>query len=684
MAPPQAFHSRNGITHNQIPLFFVACGGLSRDNAVGYPPAVSLARVVPDIGVNMGSGLVMSPPLGRSRQFINIYAPSSVRHLRFHFVLAMEIFLQERSREIVQTSVQESGDPIPAPWDDVDMLGRQPTEPEPHPSTPATHPELGPSTLNPNDIVLTPPETTAVLGRSSAPMDSTDDHRPGAGPPADEEVLSQTMPASAPSGSSSPLSELSDHEGEDAAPTLPEVRSSGRTVKTPGRFTSSAALTKAAAPSTKKRKLQASREELVPGPVTVAMKEEELYWETAITYVTTTAADIDSKPPPTRHNGKGQAKIQPPTKACLPFYLPKYSLIMTQRSEESHCGEELPVTLSAASGMLMGGGTYREEPAGMGIPVLDLDVITNFEGLEVRMAPQFSGGKAKQDLTEDEHRVCIVRRGSAVVINKCRLWKGCCMLRSAVSLAMHTHGSSCCAASASKILMYDTGRQMNSDGLRSMASGRANDVCRGPRLVSRVWIAKKDPKAWKRRLQRSDIEPAGAATMICQTAIWLGGGDGLHVEGRADVKEANGLKVQTCFGQVGCDGVHTAGYISVRHGQNVRINNLDGCIIVVHVIPLPLLETRVSIAKTLVLQLGGGGRQQHESFTKAAMAVILQRWKDPFRGYRPMPHTDTGQHTFDRHHEGGEQVQVPWLAVRVWETSGEGDEKKETKRYWQG
>lgn len=184
-----------------------------------------------------------------------------------------------------QSSVQESGDPIPAPGEDVDMLGGQATEPEPHPSTPATHPESGPSSPNPNDIVPTPPVATVVRGRSTSPMDSTDDHRPGAGPPADEEVVSQTMPAPARSGSSSPLSELSEREDEDAALTLPEVRSSGRTVKTPGRFTSGAALTKAAAPPTKKRKLQPSREELAPGPVTVAMKEEELYWETAIAHI---------------------------------------------------------------------------------------------------------------------------------------------------------------------------------------------------------------------------------------------------------------------------------------------------------------------------------------------------------------------------------------------------------------
>lgn len=60
----------------------------------------------------------------------------------------------------------------------------------------------------------------------------------------------------------------------------------------------------------------------------------------------------------------------------------------------------------------------------MGVPILDLDVITEFEGFEVRMTPQFSGCEAKQDLTEDQHRVRIVRRSSAIIINKCWLWKG--------------------------------------------------------------------------------------------------------------------------------------------------------------------------------------------------------------------------------------------------------------------
>lgn len=163
----------------------------------------------------------------------------------------------------VQMSVQESAAHMPGAQDDVPMSDAKAMDPD---SPPPTRPS---SPLPSNSLPTSP------------------------GRPADDEVLSPPVPTPTRLRSVSPLSSLSsisDSEDEEAAatpaaqPAPTEVRSSGRTVKTPARFTSGVALTQPTAPAPKKRKLES--EGLTPGPVTVAMKEEELYWATAFAHVT--------------------------------------------------------------------------------------------------------------------------------------------------------------------------------------------------------------------------------------------------------------------------------------------------------------------------------------------------------------------------------------------------------------
>lgn len=179
----------------------------------------------------------------------------------------------------VEMSVQESAAQMPGGQDDVSMLDLQAAQVESHHTTPIT-----------SEKPLSPSATTPIHDKPTSPKDSAADHRPAE----DRKSVSPPAPPGGPPDSpvqlSSPLSEMSEHGSNDelaipATETIrAEVRASGRTIKTPGRFISGAALTKPTAPAPKKRKLES--EELSPGLVTVAMKEEELYWATAFAHVT--------------------------------------------------------------------------------------------------------------------------------------------------------------------------------------------------------------------------------------------------------------------------------------------------------------------------------------------------------------------------------------------------------------
>lgn len=70
---------------------------------------------------------------------------------------------------------------------------------------------------------------------------------------------------------------------------------------------------------------------------------------------------------------------------------------------------------------LMGGETDREEPRRVGVSIIYLQVVTEFERLEVRMTPQVGGTKVKQDLAKDLHRIVIVCIGAPAIFNKSRL-----------------------------------------------------------------------------------------------------------------------------------------------------------------------------------------------------------------------------------------------------------------------
>lgn len=94
-----------------------------------------------------------------------------------------------------------------------------------------------------------------------------------------------------PGSPESSLTSLSDDEREDnpaadtpAAHAAPlTLKSSGRLITPAAKFTSGVTLTQAPAP--KKRKLEPENP-LLMGPMTVAEKEEELYWSTAFAHVT--------------------------------------------------------------------------------------------------------------------------------------------------------------------------------------------------------------------------------------------------------------------------------------------------------------------------------------------------------------------------------------------------------------
>lgn len=137
----------------------------------------------------------------------------------------------------------------------------------------------------------------------SLPVDGAAAMSPArASTPSDITPSSPSMPR--PGGSLSPLSPLEDSESEDDAappapapqPAPPKVKASSRTPKQSHKFVSGAALTQAPAP--KKRK----REAVTTPPrrgMTLAMKEEELYWTTAFAHVAAAVSPFCYFMPPT-------------------------------------------------------------------------------------------------------------------------------------------------------------------------------------------------------------------------------------------------------------------------------------------------------------------------------------------------------------------------------------------------
>lgn len=122
--------------------------------------------------------------------------------------------------------------------------------------------------------------------------------------PAQDDTATDRGPNRARSDTSSPLTdldELPDVGTALAAPVAPKVQSSGRIVIPGGKFApgvtrsgrpvipaakfaSGATLTHPSAPAPKKRKLENQGRN--SGPMTVSMKEEELYWTSTLAYVT--------------------------------------------------------------------------------------------------------------------------------------------------------------------------------------------------------------------------------------------------------------------------------------------------------------------------------------------------------------------------------------------------------------
>lgn len=179
----------------------------------------------------------------------------------------------------VVMAVDDTGAQMHANQDDVSMLDAQVAQPDSHPTTPIT-----------TEKALTPSAYMPIPDSPTSPKDSSADHLLAEGRTSVVPPPPPSNPPDSPGHVLSPLSDLPELEQDDdlaiPAPEVvhPEVRASGRTIKVPGRFLSGAALTKPAAPAPKKRKLESA--EFSPGPVTVAMKEEELYWATAFAHVT--------------------------------------------------------------------------------------------------------------------------------------------------------------------------------------------------------------------------------------------------------------------------------------------------------------------------------------------------------------------------------------------------------------